>query len=476
MLQLDEAKQKLAEIEVLAKEAETALGVGALETELASLRKQMEAPDFWTNVEQANKVSKKAKPIEDKLEQFKRLKKRLEDAEVMIDLLEEEYDEETAEELAVELVQLNKDTSELRLKALLRGEYDANGAILSLHAGAGGTEAQDWVEMLYRMYTRWCERKKYGVRVLDLLPGEEAGIKSVTFEVEGLNAYGYLKAEKGVHRLVRISPFDASARRHTSFASLDVMPDIEDDDSDIEILPEDIRVDTYRSSGAGGQHVNKTSSAIRITHLETGFVVQCQNERSQIQNRETAMRMLRAKLIEKRESEKLQEMAEIKGEMKKIEWGSQIRSYVFHPYSLVKDHRTGVETGNVTAVMDGDIDMFINAYLAGVLSRVPRRHILLQRHGQHMVGRRQNQEAARCEGYQRGYRFRGYADAQKGRLVDQIRRSGDVRLANLRLRYARAYEALRGYAARRGEGQARSCVLHAVDIFGRRRVAISPAF
>ena len=261
---------------------------------------------------------------------------------------------------------LKAETSELRLKALLRGEYDANGAILSLHAGAGGTEAQDWAQMLYRMYTRWCERKKYTVKELDYLAGDEAGIKSVTFSVQGQSAYGYLKAEKGVHRLVRISPFDSSSRRHTSFASLDVMPDIEDDDADIEILPEDIRVDTYRASGAGGQHVNKTSSAIRITHLETGFVVQCQNERSQIQNRETAMRMLKAKLIEKRESEKMQEMQELKGEMKKIEWGSQIRSYVFHPYSMVKDHRTGEETGNVAAVMDGDIDNFINAYLTGL--------------------------------------------------------------------------------------------------------------
>ena len=364
MFQIDDAKQKLGEIRVLVKEAETALGVATLETELSEMRASMEAPDFWTNVEQANKANKKIKPIEDKLEQFKKLQQRLEDAGVMIDLLDEEYDDETAEELSKELINLNKDTSDLRLKALLRGEYDANGAILSLHAGAGGTEAQDWVEMLYRMYTRWCERHRYNVRTLDLLPGDEAGVKSVTFEVEGLNAYGYLKAEKGVHRLVRISPFDASARRHTSFASLDVMPDIEDDDGDIVILPEDIRVDTYRSSGAGGQHVNKTSSAIRLTHLETGFVVQCQNERSQIQNRETAMRMLRSKLIEKRESDKMQEMAEIKGELKKIEWGSQIRSYVFHPYSLVKDHRTGEETGNVNAVMDGEIDPFINAFLS----------------------------------------------------------------------------------------------------------------
>ena len=364
MLQIDEAKQKLGEIKVLAKEAETALGIATLEKELSELRALMEAPDFWTNVEQANKVNKKIKPIEDKLEQFKKLQQRLEDAGVMIDLLDEEFDEDTAEELGKDLISLGKDTSELRLKALLRGEYDANGAILSLHAGAGGTEAQDWVVMLYRMYTRWCERHRYSVRVLDLLPGEEAGVKSVTFEVEGLNAYGYLKAEKGVHRLVRISPFDASARRHTSFASLDVMPDIEDDDSDIVILPEEIRVDTYRSSGAGGQHVNKTESAIRITHLATNIVVQCQNERSQIQNRETAMRMLRSKLIEKRENERMQEVAEIKGEMKKIEWGSQIRSYVFHPYSLVKDHRTGEETGNVNAVMDGEIDMFINAFLS----------------------------------------------------------------------------------------------------------------
>ncbi len=365
MLQIDDAKIKLNEIRTLAKETEMALGVAALTKELTDLRSLMEAPDFWNDVEQAGKVNRKVKPIEDKLQQFDKLQRRIEDADVMIDLLEEEYDESMAEELGRELIQLGKDASELRLKALLRGEYDANGAILSLHAGAGGTEAQDWVEMLYRMYTRWCERHRYGVRVLDLLPGEEAGVKSVTFEVEGLNAYGYLKAEKGVHRLVRISPFDASARRHTSFASLDVMPDLEDDDSDIEILPDEIRVDTYRSSGAGGQHVNKTSSAIRITHLETGIVVQCQNERSQIQNRETAMRMLRAKLLEKREMEKAQEVAEIKGELKKIEWGSQIRSYVFHPYSLVKDHRTGVENGNVNAVMDGEIDMFINAYLAG---------------------------------------------------------------------------------------------------------------
>ena len=364
MLQIDDAKQKLNEIRALLSEAKNALGLEALREELAQLQAKMEEPGFWDNVAEAHKVNKRIKPIEDKLNQFDRISKRIEDAAVLIELLEEEGDEDMAEELTAELASLKKDVAELRLKALLRGEYDSNGAILSLHAGAGGTEAQDWVAMLYRMYTRWCERKKYTVKVLDYLAGDEAGIKSVTFQVTGLNAYGYLKAEKGVHRLVRISPFDASARRHTSFASLDVMPDLEDDDTDIEINSDEIRVDTYRSSGAGGQHVNKTESAIRITHLPTGIVVQCQNERSQIQNRETAMRMLKAKLLERREQERMKELQELKGEMKKIEWGSQIRSYVFHPYSLVKDHRTGEETGNVEAVMDGEIDNFINAYLA----------------------------------------------------------------------------------------------------------------
>ncbi len=364
MLTTDEAKQALTEIRTLTKEAEAALGVETLKQELSELHGQMEAPGFWDDVKEAHKVNKKVKPIEDKLEQFSKITQRLDDAAVMLELVDESGDSDMAEELTNEIASLRSDVTELRLKALLRGEYDANGAILSLHAGAGGTEAQDWVEMLYRMYTRWAERKKYTLRLLDFLAGDEAGVKSVTFEVIGLNAYGYLKAEKGVHRLVRISPFDSSARRHTSFASLDVMPDLEDDDADIEINPDDLRVDTYRSSGAGGQHVNKTESAIRITHLPTNIVVQCQNERSQIQNRETAMRMLRSKLIERRESEKMREIQEIKGEMKKIEWGSQIRSYVFHPYSMVKDHRTSEETGNVAAVMDGELDAFINAYLA----------------------------------------------------------------------------------------------------------------
>jgi len=333
-----------------------------LNDELNGLKKRMEEPGFWENVEEANKVNKKTKPLEDKINSYNALVREFEDAETLLELAEEEDSVETLMEAEAEIGKLEKIAAEVRLKALLRGDYDANNAILSLHAGAGGTEAQDWVSMLYRMYQRYCEKKGYSVKVLDFLDGEEAGVKSVTILVEGLNAYGYLKAEKGVHRLVRISPFDANKRRHTSFASLDVMPEI-DDAEDVEINNDDLRVDTYRSSGAGGQHVNKTESAIRLTHIPTGIVVACQNERSQMQNRETAMRMLKSKLIELKESEHLKEIQDIKGEMKKIEWGSQIRSYVFHPYSLVKDHRTNTEAGNIQAVMDGELDAFINSYL-----------------------------------------------------------------------------------------------------------------
>jgi peptide chain release factor 2 len=337
--------------------------VPALKKELAGIKGKMEAPDFWNDVEAANKTVKKARPIEQKLKNYGEIASVLDDIKTMIELAEEEEDEALAQEVQTELAGFEKKVADFHLSTLLSGPYDANNAIISLHAGAGGTEAQDWTQMLYRMYTRWAERRGYGVKTLDYLDGEEAGIKSVTMLFEGLNAYGYLRAEKGVHRLVRISPFDSNARRHTSFASLDVMPEIQVDDEDIVVLPDEIRVDTYRSSGAGGQHVNKTDSAVRITHLPTGIVVQCQNERSQIQNRETAMTMLKSKLAEKRESERLAEVSQMKGDMKKIEWGSQIRSYVFHPYSMVKDHRTGVEVGNVAAVMDGDIDDFINAYL-----------------------------------------------------------------------------------------------------------------
>ena len=334
-----------------------------LADEKEKLESQMAEEGFWNDVDNANKVNQRIKVIHSKLDKYKKLEGKGEDVEVMFEMAEEEDDEELANEARQELAEFVKLVEEVRIATLLNGPYDSANAVLSLHAGAGGTEAQDWVSMLYRMYVRYCERAGYTVKELDLLEGDEAGIKSVTFECDGENAYGYLKAEKGVHRLVRISPFDSSGRRHTSFASLDVTPILDDDSSAIEINPDDIRVDTYRSSGAGGQHVNKTSSAIRITHFPTGVVVQCQNERSQIQNRETAMRMLRGKLLEIKERERMEHMADIKGEMKKIEWGSQIRSYVFQPYTMVKDHRTGEETGNIQAVMDGEIDNFINAFL-----------------------------------------------------------------------------------------------------------------
>jgi peptide chain release factor 2 len=329
---------------------------------IEELEDQMNAPDFWNDLERSQKVNQEVKSLKNKLETFSRTKTRLEDTEVLIELGLEMEDSEILEEVLYDVEQLEKDVEKMRLNTLLKGPYDASNAIISLHAGAGGTEAMDWASMLLRMYTRWCENSGYEVKTLDFLPGEEAGVKSVTLHVIGENAYGYLKAEKGVHRLVRISPFDSSGRRHTSFASMDVMPELEDDNT-IEIRPEELKVDTYRSSGAGGQHVNKTESAIRITHLPTGIVVACQNERSQIQNRETAMKMLRAKLLELKERETQEKLNEMKGEMKKIEWGSQIRSYVFHPYNMVKDHRTNAETGNIQAVMDGDLDMFIHTYL-----------------------------------------------------------------------------------------------------------------
>lgn len=323
----------------------------------------MEAPGFWENIENANKVNRAVRPLENKLQTYRKLEGVLEDGETLVLLAEEAADGSLDEEIVQSVEQAEREVEQFHLATLLSGQYDANSAILSLHAGAGGTEAQDWTSMLYRMYTRWAERHGYALKVLDYLDGEEAGIKSVTFLVDGLNAYGYLKGEKGVHRLVRISPFDSSARRHTSFASLDVIPQIEADEGDVEINPDEIKIDTYRSSGAGGQHVNKTDSAVRITHLPTGIVVQCQNERSQVQNKEACMNMLRAKLVEQRERKLEEEMQSIKGEMKKIEWGSQIRSYVFQPYTLVKDHRTSAESGNIGAVMDGDLDLFINAYL-----------------------------------------------------------------------------------------------------------------
>ncbi len=334
-----------------------------LNEEKRDLEEKMGQEGFWDDVENANKLNQRMKVVSAKVEKYDKLMRRAEDLETLIEMAEEEDDESLLEEIAAEFEGLNEAVEALQLETLLKGPYDSSNAVLSLHAGAGGTEAQDWVSLLYRMYTRYCEQQGFSVKVIDLLDGEEAGIKSVTFEVDGDNAYGYLKAEKGVHRLVRISPFDSSGRRHTSFASLDVTPIFDDDSNDFEINPDDLRIDTYRSGGAGGQNVNKVSSAIRITHFPTGIVVQCQNERSQLQNKEMAMRILRGKLLELQERERLEQMAEIKGEMKRIEWGSQIRSYVFQPYTLVKDHRTGVENGNIQSVMDGALEPFIHAYL-----------------------------------------------------------------------------------------------------------------
>lgn len=337
--------------------------LASLSEQLVAYQTEMEAPDFWEDVTHANLVNQKMRPLENTLEAHAALTRMVEDLETLLLLAEEEQDDSLDGEIEETAKTLESEVRQFRLAVLLGGEYDANNAIVSLHAGAGGTEAQDWNAMLYRMYTRWAERHHYKVTVLDYLDGDEAGVKSVTMLIEGVNAYGYLRSEKGVHRLVRISPFDSSARRHTSFASVDVTPEIIGEDESIEIPADEMRIDTYRSSGAGGQHVNTTDSAVRITHIPTGIVVQCQNERSQIQNRETCMRMLRSKLAEIKEAEKLAELTELKGEQKKIEWGSQIRSYVFHPYSMVKDHRTSEETGNIDAVMDGDLDAFINAYL-----------------------------------------------------------------------------------------------------------------
>ncbi len=322
----------------------------------------MMQPDFWNDQQKAQAIINEANGLKDLVNEYKDLLETQENLDLTYELIKEENDTELKAELESELEDFTKRLNRYELELLLSEPYDKNNAILELHPGAGGTESQDWGSMLLRMYTRWAEKKGYKVETLDYLPGDEAGIKSVTLLIKGHNAYGYLKAEKGVHRLVRISPFDSSGRRHTSFVSCDVMPEF-NEEVEIEIRNEDLKIDTYRSSGAGGQHVNTTDSAVRITHLPTGIVVTCQSERSQIQNRERAMNMLKAKLYQKKLEEQEKELAEIRGEQKEIGWGSQIRSYVFHPYSMVKDHRTNTETGNVQAVMDGEIDMFIDAYL-----------------------------------------------------------------------------------------------------------------
>ena len=322
----------------------------------------MSDPNFWDDNEKAQALIGEMNAVKSVVDQYESMARECQDLEDMLEILEEEADEALAAEWSESVEKLSAKVDAFELQLLLNQPYDKLDAILELHPGAGGTESQDWAQMLYRMYTRWAEKHDFKVELLDYLPGDEAGIKSVTIQIRGHNAYGYLKAEKGVHRLVRISPFDSSGRRHTSFVSCDVVPEI-NDDIEIEIRPDDLRVDTYRSSGAGGQHINKTDSAIRITHLPTGIVVACQTQRSQIQNREKAMQMLRSKLYELKIQEQQKELAEVRGEQMEIAWGSQIRSYVFHPYSMVKDHRTQVETGNVGAVMDGDLDPFIDGYL-----------------------------------------------------------------------------------------------------------------
>lgn len=326
------------------------------------MEREMEAPGFWDDPERSNQKMKELKNLKDTVGECDKLSTQYDDILTLIDMGYEENDESLIPEIRGELDEFIREFDELRIGTLLSGEYDKNNAILKLNAGAGGTESCDWCGMLYRMYTRWAERKGFTIEVLDYLDGDEAGIKSVTFQVNGLNAYGYLKSEKGVHRLVRISPFNAQGKRQTSFVSLDVMPDIEGD-LDVDIDEKDLRIDTYRSSGAGGQHINKTSSAIRITHIPTGTVVQCQNERSQFQNKDKAMQMLKAKLYLLKQEANAEKLSDIRGEVKEIGWGNQIRSYVLQPYTLVKDHRTDVETGNVEAVLDGGLDIFINGYL-----------------------------------------------------------------------------------------------------------------
>lgn len=362
MLEFEEQRLKLQGFYSELTDLRDAIGYDELKKEISALEAKAAEPNFWDDIDASQKILQKTSQLRDKVSKYDMLVRDYEDALTLIELANEAEDVSLLIEVTESVEKFVQTLADERLVTLLNGEYDANNAILTFHAGAGGTEAQDWNEMLVRMYTHWAERHNFKVKMLDFLDGEEAGLKSAVLLIEGINAYGYLKSESGVHRLVRISPFDSSGRRHTSFASLEVMPEISDDTT-VEINPEDLKVDTYRSGGAGGQHVNKTESAIRITHIPTGIVVACQNERSQHQNREVALKMLKSKLIEIKEREHLDKIEDIKGVQKEIAWGSQIRSYVFMPYTLAKDHRTGFESGNIGAVMDGDLDGFINAYL-----------------------------------------------------------------------------------------------------------------
>ena len=367
VIEYDEYKQKLQALEPTLQELEKALSIPKAREELAQLQKETEQEGFWSDVDRSQKVSQQIKRLESKVKKYDRLVSDWEDTLTLCEMAQEEDDASQLPEVTSGYEALEKEINERRLAALLSGEYDANNAILTFHAGAGGTEAQDWAEMLYRMYNRWAERHNFKAELLDYLDGDEAGLKSASIMISGDNAYGFLKSESGVHRLVRVSPFDSSGRRHTSFAALEVMPEI-DDSMEVDIRPEDIKMDVFRASGAGGQHINKTSSAVRLTHLPTGIVVSCQTQRSQYQNKDYAMKMLRAKLVEIKEREHLDKIADIKGVQKEIAWGAQIRYYVFMPYTLVKDHRTGFENGNIQAVMDGDLDGFINAYLKALSS------------------------------------------------------------------------------------------------------------
>lgn len=336
--------------------------IAKMQKKLEELEKQTMEQNFWGDTQKSTQVLGQIKKIKNKCTVYKNLKTEITNLQELSELLSLEPEEEMAKDVLKNTIKIQKDLEKFEISTLLSGKYDSNNAIVTIHPGAGGTESQDWAEMLYRMYARWANKNEYTIKEIDYLEGEEAGLKSVTFEILGENAYGYMKCEKGVHRLVRISPFDAGGRRHTSFASVEVLPEITDD-VEIEINPDDLRIDTYRASGAGGQHINKTSSAVRITHIPTNIVVACQSERSQIQNRETAMKMLKSKLLDLKEQEQKEKIEDLKGEQKDIAWGSQIRSYVFCPYTMVKDHRTNYEVGNVQSVMDGDIDEFMESFL-----------------------------------------------------------------------------------------------------------------
>ena len=362
MVELDQFKFTLNQYKEPMEELKASLELDRKKARMEELEAKMEEPDFWSDPEKAQEITKELKGMKDTVDSFAGLESTMDDAYTMIEMGYEENDASLIPEIG-EMIDEFKETFEtMRIQTLLSGEYDSNNAIVTLHAGAGGTESCDWCGMLYRMYFRWAEGHGFSTEVLDYMDGEEAGVKSVTLQVNGENAYGYLKSERGVHRLVRISPFNANGKRQTSFVSCDVMPDIKED-LDVEINPDDLRVDTYRSSGAGGQHINKTSSAVRITHIPTGIVVQCQNERSQFQNKDRAMQMLKAKLYMLKQQENAEKISDIRGDVKEIGWGSQIRSYVLQPYTLIKDHRTGYESGNVGSVLDGNIDGFISAYL-----------------------------------------------------------------------------------------------------------------